>query len=118
MTDHLSNVLIDQNDINIITFDKLTESIFNVTYAGVLIHNKEVRLAMLVDLTNTTKEESHTSILISNNCQQFSFHSRMQCHFLDSLGTFFSSKFHKKVALGTSGVCFLSSCLVEFLLSC
>lgn len=51
---HFSNILIDENDVNIISLDKTFEAFLNFTYAGISVHNHEIRLTILVDLPDTS----------------------------------------------------------------
>jgi transcription elongation factor GreA-like protein len=91
MPDHLSNVLIDQNNINIIPLDKAFEALLNLADGGAFIHHQEVGVAIFVDFSNSTQQESNTSVLkqllkqanwqnfmqylVSDHGNQFSFHS-------------------------------------------
>lgn len=81
VTDELSQVLVDQNDVNVITLHETFEAIFDLTDSGIcvrkdyfflkfqslifltFVNDHKVWVAVLVDLADSTEEESNTSIL-------------------------------------------------------
>lgn len=108
MTNQFSILLADQNDIDIVALGETLEAVLNFTDWSVwkrsirglasvtrrnplittatfltFVNNHEIWVTILVDFTNSAQQESNTGVLVTNNSQQFSFYSRVQCHFCD-----------------------------------
>ncbi|CAH0703065.1 unnamed protein product [Spodoptera exigua] len=80
MSDHLSDVLVDQDDVNVITLYKPSEAFFNFAHWGVFVNNHEVWVSVFVDLTNPTQQETNAGILVSNDADQFTLNCHAQSH--------------------------------------
>uniref|UniRef100_A0A146LLF3 Uncharacterized protein n=1 Tax=Lygus hesperus TaxID=30085 RepID=A0A146LLF3_LYGHE len=78
--DQLSNILVNENDVNVISFDEPFEGVLDFSNTRVFVHYHEVGLAILVDFADTTQEESHTCVLISDDRQQFPFYRGVKSH--------------------------------------
>lgn len=60
---HVCNILIYQDNIYVSSLYEVFEAVFNLRDAGVLIHNLEVWLPLLVDLAYASEEEPDAGVL-------------------------------------------------------
>lgn len=96
MTNELSNILINENDVDVITLNVSLEAILNFTDGRVwkcheiqlrififlflrllltLIDNHEVCMTILVYFTNSSEKEANASVLKLRNCELIFFTS-------------------------------------------
>lgn len=76
--DAFSNVLIDQNDINVTPFEEGFERLFDVRVGRILVHDQEIQCWLLcpIYLTDSSQQKANTRILVSNYGNQLSSGSR------------------------------------------
>lgn len=72
MSDHLCYVLVDEDDVNVSTLNESFEAVFYFRHTRVFIHYFEVRLPLLVDLSDASKQKSNARILIAYNGNELS----------------------------------------------
>lgn len=80
MSDHLGDVLVDQDDVNVITLHKSSEAFLNLAHWCVFVNNHEVGVSVFVDFTNPAQQETDASILIADDADQFTLNCHAQCH--------------------------------------
>jgi hypothetical protein len=70
VTDHFSNILVDQNDRDIVSPDEGLKSILDVRDSSVLVNHQEVWLSVLVQLSDPTEQEADASVLVPNDSHE------------------------------------------------
>lgn len=78
MSDHLCYVLVDEDDVNVSTLNESFEAVFYFRHTRVFIHYFEVRLPLLVDLSDASKQKSNARILRQNEERKKSFITRLK----------------------------------------
>ena len=68
---HFSNILVDEDNIYIISSDEVLQGLLDIRHGCVLVHHHEVGLPVLVQLPDAPQEEAHAGVLVPNNTEQF-----------------------------------------------